>query len=123
MPKPTSPHTQTQQDTYFAQTDVNPDETPETVAEQDAATYENRDGAQTGAERSPKHTPTSANPHNTEPQIAAFEGALTSRVSDDATRQGISNRSAQSEKPGQEKVVSQREDAQAAINHSGKIPR
>lgn len=122
--KATSPHTNSQQNTNFAQTDVNPDDMAQTVGTgEDAATYENRDGAQTGAERSPKHSPGSTNPHNTEPQTVAYEGSVTSRISHDASTQGISNRSAESEAARQEKVVSQREDAQAGVNHSGKTPR
>ncbi|KAA6455890.1 hypothetical protein DYQ86_27015 [Acidobacteria bacterium AB60] len=123
MAKQRSPHEQTQQDTHFAQTDVNPGELEQEVGvEVDAEAYENMDGAETGAERSPKHTPGSANPHNTEPQTAAYEGSLRSRTSEDDTRQGISNRSAKAEAKGQRKVVSEREDAQAGVNHSDKIP-
>jgi hypothetical protein len=124
MAKPTSPHTQSQQNTNFAQTDVNPDDMPQTVGTgEDAATYENRDGAHTGGTRSPKHTPGSANPHNTEQQVVAYEGSVTSRVAHDASKQGISNRSAESEAGRQEKVVSQRQDSQAGVNHSGKTQR
>lgn len=122
MAKPNSPHTQTQQDTNFAQTDLNPDDMPGTVLHsEDGGIYENMEGAETGSQRSPKHSPGSSNPHTTEPQTAAFEGSLASRVSNDATRQGISNASAAREAPGQQKVVSQREDAQAGVNHSDKI--
>lgn len=118
-----TPHTQTQQDTQYDQTDLNPDDMPQTVATgADAAIYDNRDGAETGSERSPRHMPLGANPPNTLQQPVAHEGTLKSRVSDDATRQGISNRSAQSELPGQQKVVGSREDAQAGVNHSDKIP-
>lgn len=123
MAVPKSPHTQTQQDTQYDQTDLNPDDMPQTVATgADASIYENRDGAQTGSERSPKHMPMGANPPNTLQQPVAYEGTLTSRVSDEAERQGISNRSAQSERAGQQKVVDAREDAQAGVNHSDKIP-
>lgn len=121
MAKQKSPHTQSQQNTNFAQTDLNPDDMPQTVATgEDADTYENRDGAQTGGTRSPKHTPGAANPRKTEPQAVAHEGSVTSRTAHDASRQGISNRSAESEFAGQEKVVSQRDDAKAGLNHSGK---
>ncbi len=119
-----SPHTQSQQNTHFAQSDVSPDELEQTVGtEDDAESYENREGAQTGGTRSPKRTPGSASPHKTEPETVAYEGRVTSRVSDDETRQGISNRSAKAERAGQEKVVSQRDDAKAGLNHSNKIPR
>ena len=124
MAKPRSPHTQTQQDTNFAQTDLNPDDMPQTVMHsQDASAYENNDGAQTGSQRSPKHSPASRDPHNTEPQAQAFEGSLTSRVVSDEGKQGISNASSAAEAPRQQKVVSQREDSQAGTNHSGKTNR
>ncbi len=122
MPRYSQPHTQTQQDTNFAQTDVNPDDLPQTAGIDDQA-YDNREGAQTGAQRSPRHSPASANPHNTEQQPVAYEGSVTSRVSHDSTRQGISNASAESESGGQEKVVENRPDSLAGLNHSGKVPR
>ena len=119
-----SPHTQSQQNTNFAQTDVNPDEMPQTVGTgDDAATYENRDGAQMGGTRSPRHSPNSSAPHKTQPAAAAYEGTLTSRVFDDPAKQGISNNSSAKEAEGQRKVVGQREDSQAGVNHSGKTPK
>lgn len=124
MAKPKSPHTQTQQNTNFMQTDLNPDDMPQTMSQsRDAAAYENNDGAQTGSRRSPRHSPMGANPHNTEPQAIAHEGNLTSRVMRDEGKQGISSRSSAEEAAGQEKVVSQREDSQAGTNHSGKTSR
>ncbi|UWZ84944.1 hypothetical protein [Occallatibacter riparius] len=123
MAKQKSPHTQSQQNTNFAQTDLNPDDMPQTVMHgEDAAAYENNDGAQSGGTRSPKHMPGAGNSHNTGPQAVAYEGSVTSRTSRDASKQGISNRSAESEYGGQEKVVRDREDAQAGLNHSGKTP-
>jgi phage protein D len=119
-----SPHTQSQQNTHFAQTDVNPDELEQTVGTgEDAATYENRNGAQTGGTRSPRHSPGSRAPHKVEPAAAAYEGTLTSRVFDDANKQGISNNASSKEAEGQRKVVSQRDDSQAGVNHSGKTPK
>ena len=118
-----SPHTQSQQNTHFAQTDVNPDELVQNVGTgDDAATYENRDGAQTSGTRSPKHSPSSASPHNTEPAVAAYEGSVTSRAMDDSNKQGISSNSSAREAEGQRKVVGEREDSQAGVNHSGKTP-
>ncbi len=119
-----TPHTQSQQNTNFAQTDVNPDDMPQTVGSgEDAATYENRDGAQAGGTRSPRHSPNSGAPHNTEQAPVAYEGPLTSRVFDDSTKQGISNNSSAKEAEGQRKVVGQRDDAQAGVNHSDKTPQ
>jgi len=115
-----SPHTQSQQNTHFAQTDVSPDELEQTVGTgEDAASYENRDGAQSGGTRSPKHWPNSSAPHKVEPAAVAHEGTLTSRVFDDADKQGISNNSSKKEAEGQRKVVSERDDSQAGVNHSG----
>jgi len=119
-----SPHTQSQQNTHFAQTDVNPDELEQTVGTgEDAASYENRAGAQTGGTRSPKHSPGSGAPHNIESEAVAHEGSLTSRVFDDDSKQGISHNSSKTEAEGQRKVVGEREDAQAGVNHSGKTPQ
>src|SRR4051812_20038396 len=124
MAKSTSPHTQSQQNTNFAQTDVNPDDMPQTVGTgDDAATYENRDGAQTGGKRSMKNSPGSGSPHNTEQPPVAYEGGLTSRVFDDDTKQGVTTNSSAKEAEGQRKVVGEREDSQAGVNHSGKIPK
>jgi hypothetical protein len=122
--KATSTHTNSQQNTNFAQTDLNPDDMPGTVMRgQDAAAYENNEGAQTSGKRSMRDMPGSAHEHNTEPQAVAYEGTLTSRTAHDAGKQGISNASSASEAERQQKVVSQREDAQAGVNHSGKAPR
>jgi hypothetical protein len=117
-----SPHTQSQ-DTHFAETDVGPDELEQTPgAEQNAAAYENHDGAQTGGTRSPKHAP-GFRARNVEPQAVAHEGTLTSRVFDDSTKQGISHNSSRKEAEGQRKVVGDRDDSQAGVNHSGKTPQ
>ncbi|HEY3705487.1 MAG TPA: hypothetical protein VGL22_10530 [Terracidiphilus sp.] len=124
MAKQKSPHTNSQQNSSFAQTDLNPDDTPQTVLEgEDGRAYGNNDGAQTGGKRSMRDAPSAENSHKTEPQPVAYEGSVTSRTAHDGSRQGISNRSAESEAAGQEKVVSQREDAQAGLNHSGKASR
>jgi hypothetical protein len=120
MAEQKSPHTQTQQDTHFAQTDVNRDEVEQNTG--NAAEYEEMDGAQTGGKRSPKTMPQSANPHNTEDQRLAYEGTLASRSFDDDTEQGVTTAPSSKEAEGQRKVVGRREDAQAGVNHSDKIP-
>ena len=123
MAVPKSPHTQSQQNTHFAQSDVNPDEIEQTVGSGvDDAVYENREGSQTGGTLSPKHTPGAAAPHNTESTTAAHEGTLASRVPDDPDKQGISHNSSQKEAEGQRKVVNQRDDSQAGVNQSGRTP-
>lgn len=121
MAKQKSPHTQSQQNTHYAQTDQDPN-----IPEQrlgtgaDAAMFENRAGAQTGGARSPKHTPGSSRPHNVEQPSAAWEGSLRSRVFDDDNKQGISSNSSRVERDGQEKVVKARPDARAGVNHSSR---
>lgn len=123
MAVPKSPHTQSQQNTHFAQTDVSRDELEQSAGTgDDAPTYENRDGAQTGSTRSPRHTPGSGSPPNTEPAPVAHEGTLTSRAFDNPGKQGISNNSSAKEGEGQSKVVGQRDDSQAGVNH-GKTPQ
>jgi len=120
MAKPKSPHTQTQQDTHFAQTDVSPDELEQNSG--NASEYENREGAETGGKRSPRTMPSSAHSHNTEGQPVAYEGSLASRTFDDDTKQGVTTNPSSKEAEGQRKVVSEREYAQAGVNHSNKIP-
>ena len=81
------------------------------------------DGAQTGGKRSSKTMPQSANPDNTEEQQVAYEGTLASRSFDDDTKQGVTTAPSSKEAEEQRKVVAQREDAQAGVNHSDKIPK
>jgi hypothetical protein len=120
MAKQQSPHTQTQQDTHFAQTDVSPNELEQNTGH--ASEYENMDGAQTGGNRSPKTMPKPAHAHNTEDQPVAYEGSPASRTFDDDTKQGVTTNASSKEAEGQRKVVGDREDAQAGVNHSAKIP-
>ncbi len=116
-----SPHTQSQQNTHFAQTDLDANVPEQRLGTgRDAQTYENYEGAQMGAQRSPRRMPASAHPLNVEPQSAAFEGSLRSRIFDDADKQGISSRSSRAERPGQRKVVSARTDARAGVNHAAR---
>jgi len=90
---------------------------------EDAKLYENTEGAQTGGTRSPRHAPRASVKRNTEPAVQAFEGNTTSRTVKDPNKQGVTNRSSAMENEGQEKVVKDREDAQAGLNHSGKVPK
>ena len=53
----------------------------------------------------------------------AYEGTLASRSFDDDTKQGMTTAPSSKEAEGQRKVVGQREDAQAGVNHSDKIPK
>lgn len=123
MAKDRTPHTQSQQNTNFARSDVNRDELEQNVGrDEDAASSENRDGAQAGGTRSPKHTPGSARPHNTEDQTVSYEGSLASRTFDDDQKQGVTTNASSKEAEGQRKVVDERPDAQAGVNHSNKVP-
>ena len=116
-------HTQSQQNTHFAQTDANRDELEQNTGHgEDARSYENREGAQTGSTGSPKHTPGSAHPHNVEPATRAFEGSITTRAFDDDQKQGVTTNASSKEGEGQRKVVGEREDSQAGVNHSNKVP-
>lgn len=124
MAKDTTSHTQSQQNANFAQSDVNRDELEQnTEQREDAASYENRDGAQTGGTRSPKHTPGPARSDNAEDQPAAYEGSLASRTFDDDEKQVVTTNASSKEAEGQRKVVGGREDAQAGVNHSNKVPQ
>jgi len=120
MAQEKSPHTQAQQDTQFAQTDTNPNEQEQTTAA--ASEYESRDGAQTGGKLSPKTMPGSAHALKIEEPPVAYEGSLASRSFDDATKQDVTTNASSKEAEGQRNVVGEREDSQAGVNHSNKIP-
>lgn len=119
-----SPHTQSEQNAPETQMDLEPGALEQELGiGEDAEMYENNDGAQTGGTRSLRHAPRAAVKRKTEPAVVAFEGNTTSRTVKDPNRQGITNRSSAMENEGQEKVVKEREDAQAGLNHSGKTSR
>jgi len=120
MAQEKSPHTQTQQNTHFAQSDVSPGEQEQSLG--NASEYENMDGAQTGGKHSPKTMPAADQERNTEEQPAAFEGTLASRTFDDNDKQGVTTNPSSKEAEGQRKVVGERQDSQAGVNHSNKIP-
>lgn len=121
MAQQKSPHTQSEQNQPQAQMNLEPGELEKMLGTgEDAKTYENNDGAQTGGTRSPRHAPRAAVKHNVEPATEAFEGATTSRTVKDPNKQGATNRSSAMENEGQEKVVKDRPDSQAGVNHSGK---
>jgi hypothetical protein len=116
-----SPHTQSEQNATETQMDLEPGTLEQELGTgEDAKMYENNEGAQTGGTRSPRHAPRAAVKHKTEPAVKAFEGNTTNRAVKDPNKQGITNRSSAIENEGQEKVVRDREDAQAGLNHSGK---
>jgi hypothetical protein len=124
MAKQKSPHTQSEQNQSQTQMNLEPGELEQMLGTgEDARTYENSDGAQTGGTRSPRHAPKAGVKHNVEPATAAFEGETTSRTVKDPNKQGATNRSSAMENEGQKKVVKDRPDAQAGVNHSGKTSK
>jgi len=116
-----SPHTQSEQNATETQMDLEPGTLEQELGTgEDAKLYENNEGSQTGGTRSPRHAPKGSVKHKTEPAVKAYEGNLTSRTVKDPNKQGITNRSSAMENEGQEKVVKDREDAQAGVNHSSR---
>jgi hypothetical protein len=116
MAHATTPHTQTQQNRTPNQTDLDPDQLEQTAGTgAEADLYNRREGAQSGTNRGPQFIPASPKQPNTEQPAAAHEGSVTTRTPG-GSRQGISSHSADEEKPGQQKVVKDRPDAQAGVN-------
>ena len=115
MAKQKSPHTQSQQNTVPEQTDL---ETAQSDLEKEAEErmYEHMEGAETGANRSHRRMPDSAQQHNTQPETVAHEGSVTTRTPKRPV-QGITERPNE-ETERQRKVVNERPDAQAGVNHS-----
>ncbi len=117
MANSTTPHTQSQQNRKIDRTDLEADQLEQSAGRgEDAALYENNEGAQTGTNRPARKFPDSAKNLNTEPAEAAHEGTVTTRTPG-GSGQGITNRSADEESARQEKVVKDRPDAQAGVNH------
>ena len=115
MTKQKSPHTQTEQNAVPEQTDL---ETAQSDLESEAEekTYDNMEGAETGTDRSPRKVPRRAPHHNEEPENVAHEGSVTARTPK-RPAQGITDRPDE-ESARQKKVVNDRPDAQASLNHS-----
>lgn len=115
MTKQKSPHTNTEQNVVPEQTDL---ETAQRSFEDEAEepTYEKMEGAATGMGRSPRKIPGRSPQHKTEPESVAHEGSVASRVPKRPT-QGITDRASE-ESERQKKVVNDRPDAQAGVNHS-----
>jgi hypothetical protein len=118
--KQTTPHTQSQQNRNPAETDLEPGQQQVDAGRGgDAELYENMEGSETGGTRTPKKSPDLPAQHNVEPATAAFEGSVSTRTPRKPT-QGITAHSSEEESERQEKVVEERPDAQAGVNHSGK---
>jgi hypothetical protein len=116
MTQQRTPHIQTQQDVEPEQSDLQPEQESSGL---DQNSSENNEGAQIGENRSLRKTQARSAQHRTEPQGSAYEGSLSTRTPKNAG-QGITSRSAEEESARQEKVVNDRPDAQAGVNHSQK---
>jgi hypothetical protein len=75
------------------------------------------EGAETGDYRTPRKTQADGPKHRTEPEPVAHEGGVHTRTPKKPA-QGITSHSAEEEGERQEKVVNERPDAQAGVNHS-----
>lgn len=118
MARPTTPHTQTEQNQRPDRTDIEPDQLEQTSATgPDAQIYENREGAQTGTNRGPAIVPQATAHPNVEQPAAAQEGTTTTRAPKKVA-QGISSHAASKESERQEKVVNERPDAKAGVNRN-----
>jgi hypothetical protein len=118
MAHPTTPHAETQQNRKLDRTDLKPDQLEQTSAmDEDGELYRNNEGAQTGTNRAPQNFPDTASNLNTQQAVAAFEGSVSTRTPP-GSGQGISSRSSDQENEGQQRVVRDRPDAQAGVNHS-----
>jgi hypothetical protein len=118
MADATTSHTETEQNRKRDRTDLEPDELEQTSGTgEDAELYRNKEGAQTGTNRAPQTFPDTASNLNTKQAVAAFKGSVTTRTPH-GSGQGISSRSADEENEGEQRVVRNRPDAQAGVNHS-----
>ena len=119
MPHQTTPHTQTQQNVSAAQDDLEPDQLIQDVGQgADAELYANSDGAQTGGTRAFN---ANAGPSNV-PRVLQEDAAMTGHTNTRTPHgegQGITNHSVNEESARQEKVVSERPDAQAGVDLTG----
>jgi hypothetical protein len=117
MAHTTTPHTQTQQNTRPEQSDLEPDQLEQTAGTgDDADLYRNSDGAQVGSNRGPRFRRAAGHP-NTQPAVTAHEGSVTTRTPG-GEKPGITSHSAEEESARQKKVVKERPDAQAGVNHN-----
>lgn len=115
MTKQQSPHTNTEQNAIPEQTDMDTAQS-DLHAEAEEKTYEHMEGAETGMNRSPRKAPRSTQRHNTEPEAVAHEGSISTRAPQ-RPAEGITDRP-EEESMRQRRVVNDRPDAQAGLNHS-----
>ena len=114
-----TPHTESQQNTNPAESDLEPNlATADVGRGADAESFEIRDGAQTGGNRAFHRNEEQGPKHNAEPATAAEYGTVSTRTPE-SDSQGITNHSASEESARQKKVVSERPDAQAGVDLQG----
>lgn len=119
-PVQTTPHTESQQNRDVAQSDLEPNlDRTDAGRGEDAASYEDRDGAQTGSNRSFTRNESQGPQHNTEPFTAAEDNPNATRTPH-SDNQGVTNHSANVESERQQKVVSQRPDSRAGVSQGDK---
>ena len=115
----TTPHTQTHQNIDATVADLDPNQQPQQVGQDDdAELYANSDGAQTGGTRAFNANATRSNIPKVLQEDAALTGTVNPRTPE-SDQQGITNRSASEESARQRKVVSERPDAQAGVDQVG----
>ena len=113
-----TPHTQTQQNTQPEQSDLEANQQGhESGSPSDEALYEKMEGAETGTNRAPREQQVRNARHKTEPENEAHEGRVSTRTPKKPA-QGITSHSSEEESERQQKVVSQRPDAQSGVNRS-----
>ena len=115
MAKRTTPHTQSADIDSERPDAVQNPQVGGTV--NDIEAYPVMEGAQAGGNRAPNKNPRPRGRHKTEPPMAAYEGSISTRTPK-SQGQGITPRSSKEENARQEKVVKDRPDAQAGVNHA-----
>jgi hypothetical protein len=117
MAKQTTPHNQTEQNVNRQASDLEPDQLEQTSeTDNNSDIYRDMDGAETAGDRASRKTQGGSKNQNTEDAPAAFEGSLVTRTPKGAG-QGITSRAQDEERGRQEKVVKDRPDANAGVNH------
>ncbi len=114
-----TPHTESQQNKSAVADELDPNQDVQDAGVgEDAGTYENMDGAQTGGTRAFNANQSQGPKHNTE-QFSAAQTGTTSTRTPQSENQGITNHSASEESARQEKVVKDRPDSLAGVNQTG----
>src|ERR1700712_1786262 len=109
----TTPHTQSRQNGSSAEDDLEPNQLAQDVGQgDDAELYANSDGAQAGGTRAFNANAGRSTLPNVQQESAAMTGHTGTRTPH-GEGQGITSRSVNVESDRQEKVVSERPDAQA----------